>query len=113
MEIEFDPTKDAANRKKHGVSLDLARELDWNAMLITEDDATDYGEERWTGIAPKGDRLYTLVYTERGAETMRVISLRHATNPEIRRYEQQGRKQTEVQTQHRRRRSPHKGRHKG
>jgi len=31
MRIEFDPTKDASNRLKHGVSLAMAAELDWNA----------------------------------------------------------------------------------
>jgi uncharacterized DUF497 family protein len=31
MQIEFDPEKDAGNLAKHGVSLGLAYELDWNA----------------------------------------------------------------------------------
>jgi uncharacterized DUF497 family protein len=113
VEIEFDPQKDEANRKKHAVSLDLARELDWNAMQVTADDADEHGEERWIGIAPKGDRLYTTVYTIRGEDTMRIISLRQATNAEIERYEHQGKRQGKIQAQQRRRRGPHKGRHKG
>jgi uncharacterized protein len=114
VDFEFDPRKDEANRKQHGVSLDLARELDWNAMQVTLDDASEPNEERWIGIAPKGDRLYVAVYTVRDEDTMRIISVRDATNTEIRRYEQQqGRKQGKIQAEHRRPRRPHQGRHKG
>lgn len=113
MECEFDQQKDETNRSKHGVSLNFARELDWDAMLVVEDDTGDYDEERWIGIAPKGERLYTTVFTVRGEDRMRVISLRPATNSEIRRYEQQGKKQSEVRPKHRRRGKSDKGRRKG
>lgn len=114
MEFEFDPKKDEANRRQHGVSLALARDLDWNAMLVSVDDASDPNEERWIGIAPKADRLYVAVYTVRDEDTMRIISLRPATNTEIRGYEQQqGRKQGRVQAKHRRQRGTRQGRHKG
>ncbi len=33
MKIEFDPAKDASNHEKHGVSLTLAAELDWELHL--------------------------------------------------------------------------------
>ena len=88
-------------------------QLDWNAMLVIEDDASGYGEERWIGIAPKGDCLYTAVFTVRGEDKMRVISLRPATNTEIRRYEQQGHKQKEIHPKYRRRRKSDQGRHRG
>jgi uncharacterized DUF497 family protein len=57
VDFELDPKKDEANRGRHGVSLDLARELDGNAMQVTLDDASEPNEERWIGIAPKADRL--------------------------------------------------------
>ena len=34
MRIEFDPAKDEANQAKHGVSLLMAVELDWEAALV-------------------------------------------------------------------------------
>ena len=37
MQIEFDPTKDASNQLKHGVSLALVDELDWEAALVWVD----------------------------------------------------------------------------
>jgi uncharacterized DUF497 family protein len=114
VEFEFDPKKDEANRKQHGVSLNLARELDWNAMQVTVDDASDPNEERWIGIAPKGDRLYVTVYTVQDEDAMRIISLRPATNAETQRYEQQqDRKQERVQAKHRRQRGARQGRHRG
>lgn len=81
MEIEFDPVKDANNRRKHGISLAQAADLDWDACLERIDDRENYGEIRYVGIAPLADRLYVVVYTERGAVT-RIISLREATQRE-------------------------------
>jgi uncharacterized protein len=42
MQIEFDPAKDAANLAKHGASLSLAGELDWDAALVWVDDRFGY-----------------------------------------------------------------------
>jgi uncharacterized protein len=92
VKIDFDPAKDKANRRKHGVSFALAAEVDWDAMWVRADDADAYGEDRWIGVAPKGTRLYTVVFTVRGDETVRIISLRHATNQEIKCYEGQNAK---------------------
>lgn len=38
MDIEFDPKKDSSNRKKHGLSLAMAAQLDWDAALIWVDE---------------------------------------------------------------------------
>ena len=60
---------------------------------LEPDDCQDYGEERWLGVAPARGELYTVVFTLRNDdETMRIISLRCASNSEVRRYETQGRK---------------------
>jgi|KBSSwiStaDraftv2_1062776.scaffolds.fasta_scaffold00172_37 uncharacterized DUF497 family protein len=92
MEIEFDPAKDRRNRKKHGLSLGFAAELDWDAMLMEADGSQHYGEERWFGIAPNEDKLYAVAFTVLEDEIMRIINVRRATNSEVRRYETQGRK---------------------
>ena len=39
MQIEFDQAKDVANQTKHGVSLALADELNWEAALVWVDDS--------------------------------------------------------------------------
>lgn len=73
MEIEFDKAKDRRNRAKHGLSLTFATKLDWNSMVVQVDDREDYGEERWTGVAPQGGRLYTVVFTMMDGEIPRII----------------------------------------
>ena len=44
MHTEFDPAKDLANQDKHGVSLAMAGELDWEAALVWMDERIEYGE---------------------------------------------------------------------
>ena len=37
MEITYDPTKDATNVARHGVSLALAIELEWESAVVWPD----------------------------------------------------------------------------
>lgn len=53
MRIEFDPAKDVANQTKHGVSLSLAIELDWEAALVRVDERLEYNETRMIALAPR------------------------------------------------------------
>ena len=87
MRIEFDPAKDAANQAKHGVSLALAGELDWEAALVWVDVRFEYGELRVIALAPKTETLYYVAYVERG-DVRRVISLRRANRREVKHYVQ-------------------------
>ena len=85
MQIEFDPTKDAANLKKHGVPLALAIELDWEAALVWIDDRIEYGELRMIALAPKTEILYYVAFVDRG-DARRIISLRRANRREVKYY---------------------------
>ena len=87
MRIEFDPAKDAENQARHGVSLALARELDWDAALVWVDARFEYEELRMIALAPKSDTLYYVAFAERG-EVQRIISLRQATRREVKHYVQ-------------------------
>lgn len=86
IKITFDPNKDFINQKKHGISLELAESLEWETLVVTEDTRNDYGESRMIGYAILRDRLYCVIYTDRG-DARRIISLRKANNREINRYE--------------------------
>ena len=86
MRITFDHAKDATNIDKHGVSLALADELDWNAAVVWEDRRHDYGETRFVALAPHARRLYCVAFTQR-AGMRRIISLRKANRREIELYE--------------------------
>ena len=85
MHIEFDPVKDATNQTKHGVSLALAGDLDWEAALVWFDGRFEYGELRMIALAPKTGILYYVAFVERG-ELRRVISLRRANRREVKYY---------------------------
>lgn len=87
MQIEFDPAKDVANVQKHGVSLALATDLDWDSALVWQDSRQAYGEERQGALAllTVQERLYFVAFVDRGA-VRRVISLRKANNREKVRY---------------------------
>ena len=90
MQVEFDGGKDEANRRKHGISLAAAAEMDFLLAQIIQDDRRDYGEARLWAVAPIGGRLHVLTFTMRG-EAVRAISLRKANARERRRYEQRSR----------------------
>ena len=87
MRIEFDPSKDTSNQAKHGVSLVLACELDWEAALVWVDARFEYDELRMIALAPKTEILYYVAFLERG-EVRRVISLRGANRREVKHYVQ-------------------------
>ncbi len=86
MQIEFDASKDAANQRKHaGVALALANELEWDTLQCKQDTRHNYGEPRMAGYAFTGQRLYGVVFVDRG-DVRRVISLRKANQREVNRY---------------------------
>jgi uncharacterized DUF497 family protein len=87
MQIEFDPAKDVLNIKNHGLSLATAAELEWDLLISHEDNTLhDYYEQRMVGFAPMGDTLYCVVFVEREADLIRIISLRIAEKYEVKRY---------------------------
>jgi len=87
MQIDFDPAKDRANHDKHGVSLVMAVELDWEAALVWVDHRFEYNETRMIALAPKTGILYYVAFVDRG-EVRRIISLRRANRREVKHYAQ-------------------------
>jgi uncharacterized DUF497 family protein len=85
MRIEFDPVKDKENLAKHGVSLALAADLDWEAALVWVDARLEYNELRMIALAPKTGVLYYVAFVDRGT-LLRIISLRRAIRREVKRY---------------------------
>jgi len=85
MRIGFDPAKDSANQTKHGLSLAMAGELDWEAALVWIDGRFDYNETRMIALAPKTEILYCVAFVDRG-EVRRIISLRRANRREVKHY---------------------------
>lgn len=87
MHIKFDPAKDLANQDKHGVSLAMAGEIDWEDALVWMDERIEYGEARMIALAPKTGILYYIAFVDRG-RARRIISLRRANRREVKHYVQ-------------------------
>ncbi len=85
MRIEYDPEKDISNTKKHGVSLAMARDLEWDDALVWIDERFEYGEVRMIALAPKTETLYYVAFVDRGVRR-RIISLRRANRREVKYY---------------------------
>ncbi|SAK97927.1 hypothetical protein AWB77_05786 [Caballeronia fortuita] len=85
FDITFDPLKDAINRLQHGVSLQLAGEIEWHRIVPKVDGRRDYGEVREVAIVPIRGLMFCVVYTLRN-EARRIISLRRANKREVRQY---------------------------
>ena len=50
MEIEFDPDKNAVNRRKHRIDLADAAGFEFETSVVDEDDRRDYGEARFQAL---------------------------------------------------------------
>lgn len=66
MNVTFDPAKDALNQLNHGMTLALAKALEWGTLQAKPDSRRDYGELRIIGYALMGTRLHCVVFVDRG-----------------------------------------------
>lgn len=88
MRFEWDEGKNKANIRKHGIDFGDACEMFTSPLLTAVDDRQNYGEDRWIGIGMLHGRVVVTAFTERGEETVRIISVRKALKHERERYEQ-------------------------
>jgi uncharacterized protein len=84
--FEWDENKNRQNIRKHGVDFADAEGMFGGILLFSPDVREDYGESRWVGIGTIRGRTAVVVFTERGPETIRIISLRKATRGESKQY---------------------------
>jgi hypothetical protein len=73
MGFEWDDTKDAINRRKHGLGLRDAAEIFRGYVLIAEDARRDYGEQRFVALGEYDGEVVRLVFTERD-RNIRIIT---------------------------------------
>ena len=84
VEVTWDPAKNAANRKKHGITFEEASELFTSGVDYLElfDAAHSEMEDRFIAIGPIRRGLVLVVLTEQEEDTIRIISARWATKRE-------------------------------
>jgi len=86
-EFEWDDSEAEANLRKHKVRFRAAsRVFDDPLVLIEQDLAEDYDEDRFVAVGRVEGLLITVVFTERG-ERVRIISARKANYDERRAYD--------------------------
>jgi hypothetical protein len=87
MPADFDPQKDAANLRKHGVSLTEGDGVLNDPLALTIEDAAAAGEQRFVTIGMNAfGTLMVVVHTPRSTGP-RIISVRKADPRERRHYE--------------------------
>jgi uncharacterized protein len=87
MSSSFDPAKDAANRRKHGLSLAEGDGVVNDSFALTIEDSSAQGEQRFISVGMNVfGQLRVVVYALRG-DNARIISVRKAAPKEIRAYE--------------------------
>jgi len=92
MRFEWDENKNRENRKKHGVSFEIAMEVFAHPFSLTSPDRIVEGEERlWTLGRVEDLHILVVVHTvvdERDEEVIRIISALKATPRERAFYEE-------------------------
>jgi uncharacterized DUF497 family protein len=85
MQFDWDPAKNRANIRDHGIDFADAVAIFDGATWERVDDRRNYGEERWVAVGMMHGIEITLVYTDqRAKETIVrwIISARRATRDE-------------------------------
>lgn len=90
--FDWDPAKNASNKRKHGVSFELATRVFGDPLLRSDINRIVGEEERWLTIGAVGGVLLVVAHTygvdDDGTEVIRIISARKAGPAERRRHEQ-------------------------
>lgn len=89
--FEWDDSKNRANRRKHGVSFEMARAVFADPHALMLHDRVEEGEERWQAIGHAGEHTVLVVAhvvrLRGGEQVIRIISARYALRHERERYE--------------------------
>ena len=82
LQFEWDEAKAAGNLEKHGVSFLAAAEIFANEIVERIDDREDYGELRFIALGRVELDVYRVVFTWRGENVVRIISVQKASRHE-------------------------------
>ena len=81
MNFEYDPKKSEANLKKHGISLEEAKQL-WDVMAL-EIEARIVDEPRFIRIGELKGKIYSCIFTLRRGVTRLISARRSRVEEEI------------------------------
>jgi uncharacterized DUF497 family protein len=87
MRLEWDDSKNARNRDKHGLDFAEAYNFPWEDAVLANRSRHSDGENRFAAIGWLYGKLSTLIFTRRG-NAVRIISLRRANRQEEKYHEE-------------------------
>ncbi len=87
MQFEWDDSKNERNIATHGIDFGDVEAMFGYLLLTSLDERFDYGEDRWVSIGMLGPGYAVVIWTERDAAIIRIISARRANKDERQRYE--------------------------
>ena len=87
MRFEWDPKKSSANKTKHGIDFETAKNI-WLDENRVEIHAPHPVEDRDIIIGKHHNKVWTAIYTMRG-NAIRIISARHARKKEVDLYDKE------------------------
>jgi uncharacterized DUF497 family protein len=94
--FEWDPVKERTNRRKRGISFEIAQLVFDDQDAFTQQDRTEGGERRWQTLGLVDGVLLLLVahtvQDDAEDEIIRIISARRADRKERKRYEKERQK---------------------
>ena len=86
MTFEYDPKKSEANKAKHGIDFEEAKQL-WSEEKAVEARAISRTESRFLRVAMLNGKLWSAFFTIRN-DNIRIISVRRARTNEERLYDE-------------------------
>jgi uncharacterized protein len=87
VNFTWDPRKAASNQRKHGVTFEEAASVFADPLALAIQDETHEERTLLLGLSERM-RVLLVVHVERDDDTIRLVSARHATAHERRRYEE-------------------------
>ena len=88
MKLKWDEAKNRSNIRKHGLDFQDVEEMFRGNVVAELDTREDYGEDRWIAFGMIGGRVTHAVFIELDPDTIRIISLRKATQRESKHYQE-------------------------
>jgi uncharacterized protein len=93
ISFEWDPEKARENKRKHGISFEVAQQAFYDPDALASHDRIEGGERRWQTLGmAHGVLLLLVAHTVRfedEEEVIRIISARRADRKEKHRYEKE------------------------
>lgn len=87
MDVEWDRAKARANLKKHSIAFIDAEAVLFDPLALSMEDPGGM-EQRFVALGRDGmERILVVVYAYTERDSIRIISARHATSAERKRYE--------------------------